>query len=122
MSTSVGEEPNYRKSISPSFFNRFFYTFIEPSINGVWAMRCLVVMFIELVPKEASKGALIIVAMLALIAGVASALIAKIVLPAPSCAAAAHNVTLLMPVAAPKAALPLSVCCRALRELLLSCE
>ena len=35
--------------------------------------------------------------------------LAKIVLPAPSCAAAAHNVTLLMPVAAPKAALPLSV-------------
>ena len=35
--------------------------------------------------------------------------LAKIVLPAPSSAAAAHNVTLLLPVAAPKAALPLSV-------------
>ena len=35
--------------------------------------------------------------------------LAKIVLPAPSSAAAAHNVTLLLPIAAPKAALPLSV-------------
>ena len=35
--------------------------------------------------------------------------LAKIVLPAPSSAAAAHNVTLLLPIAAPKAVLPLSV-------------
>ena len=39
----------------------------------------------------------------------AEPLLAKIVLPAPTAAAAAHNVTLLLPTAAPKASLPLSV-------------
>ena len=39
----------------------------------------------------------------------AEPLLAKIVLPAPSAAAAEHNVALLLPTAAPKASLPLSV-------------
>ena len=39
----------------------------------------------------------------------AEPLLAKIVLPAPTAAAAAHNVALLLPTAAPKASLPLSV-------------
>ena len=39
----------------------------------------------------------------------AEPLLAKIVLPAPTAAAAAHNVTMLMPTAAPTASLPISV-------------
>ena len=39
----------------------------------------------------------------------AEPLLAKIVLPAPTAAAAAHNVALLLPTAAPKASIPLSV-------------
>ena len=36
-------------------------------------------------------------------------MLAKIVLPAPTAAAAAHNVAMLLPTAAPKASLPISV-------------